>query len=340
MRSTPAFVQSAALFAAISCLTAPAFAQSAATDPVGFISVNVDAGSVASPKLSLVSPTLVRPVEWQGAATVSGTTITVTGTPWTAGQFGTGGQYFVEVATGTTPGAWTDIESNATNSLTTSDNLSAFAGANATVRIRKHTKLTDFVGVSNSAGLQGGTSASAADEVLVYDGSSATVYFYYTGAAPAPGWYDLSFNSAANVTIAPHQGVVIRRKTGSAVNFTAMGSVKTGNTLFPIQSGVNVVGTVSAKGLTLATSGLYTGSTTTGVQGGTSASTADEVTIFTPTGPTIYFYYTGAAPAPGWYDLSFNPAGTVSIPPGAAVVVKRKAPGVAFNWTVPSPSSF
>lgn len=340
MRSSLATILTVAV-AAGSVLDSTVLAQSAATDPVGFITINVGAGSAASPVLSLVSPTLLRPVEWQGAiATITGTAITVAGTPWADGQFGTNGQYFVEVSSGANAGAWTDIESSTTNGLTTLDDLSAFASPATTIRIRKHTKLTDFVGVNNSAGLQGGTNAESADEVLVYDGANATVYFYYTGPVPAPGWYDLSFNSAANVVIAPHQGVVIRRKTAGAVNFVAMGSVKTGNTMFPIRSGLNVVGTVAAKGLTLATSGLYTGSTVTGVQAASNAAAADEVTVFSPSGPTVYFYYNGPGLTAGWYDLSFNPAGTTDIPAGASLVVNRKSPGAAFNWALPSPASF
>lgn len=321
-----------------------ALAQTAATDPVGFISVNVGAGSPTLPTLSLISPTLLRPVEWQGAATISGTTVTVAGTPWTAAQFGTNGQYFVEIATGTTPGAWTDIQSSTTNTLTTLDNISAFAGASPTVRIRKHTKLTDFLGVNNSAGLLGGTSMATADEVLVYDGTNYVRYWYYDGSDSqgAAGWRNESSQSAANVVIAPNEGIVVRRRGSTPVNFTALGSVKTGNTLVPVQAGLNVVGAISAKGLTLATSGLYTGNASTGLRGSTSPATADEVTIYSPAGQKIYWYYdaSDSAGAAGWYDYNYQLSNSVSIAPGSSVVIKRRAPGVAFNWTVPSPTSF
>src|SRR6266853_1539534 len=155
----------------IFCASSGAFAQTAATDPVGFITINVAAGSAASPTLSLISPTLLQSVAWQGTiASVSGTTMTVSGTPWTAGQFGTTGQYFVEVVSGANAGAWTDIESSTTSSITTLDDLSAFASPNSTIRIRKHNKLTDFLGVNNSAGLKGARELALADEVAIYDG--------------------------------------------------------------------------------------------------------------------------------------------------------------------------
>ncbi len=345
MRLSPAPIQTAALIAAISCLTATAFSQSAATDPVGFITVSVSAGSAASPKLSLVSPTLMKPVDWQGAiATITGTAITVAGTPWTAGQFGTNGQYFVEVASGTNAGAWTDIQSSSTNGLTTLDNLSSFAAPGTSIRIRKHTTIGDFLGVNNSAGLKGAASVANADEVVVYDGATSVIYWYYDASdAQGPaGWYNTSFQPASNIVIAPHEGVVIKRKGTSVVNFIAMGSAKTGNTFFPVKAGLNVVGTVSAKGLTLATSGLYTGNSTTGLKGAAAVSSADEVTIFSGGGSTVYWYYDASdaqGPA-GWYNTSFGSADAVAIAPGSSIVVNRKSPGAAFNWVLPSPTTF
>jgi hypothetical protein len=345
MRRALSFLLPAATLVAAASMGS-ALAQTASTDPVGFITVSAGGGSVAAPKFSLISPTLLRPVEWQGAATVNGTTVTVTGTPWTAAQFGTNGQYFVEIATGATPGAWTDIQSNGTNSLTTFDNLTAFAGANTTIRIRKHTKLVDFFGTTNSAGFLGGTSLADSDEVTIYDGTSAATYFYYNASGNngvGAGWVDTGFNSASNVTIAPNQGIVIKRKAASTLNFTSIGSVKTGNTLLPVSPGLNVIGTVAAAGLTLATSGLYTGNVATGVKGGNSLTNADEVMLITANGTSVYFYYDGSdngGAGAGWVDARFNAAGTTPIFPGTSLVVTRKAPNVAFNWTQPSPTTF
>jgi hypothetical protein len=77
------------------------------------------------------------------------------------------------------------------------------------------------------------------------------------------------------------------------------------------------------------------------VKGSNGLSTADEVTIFSATGPNVYWYYDGSeGGAEGWYTTAFQPAGSVAIPPGSSILVNRKAPGVAFNWPVPSPASF
>jgi hypothetical protein len=93
--------------------------------------------------------------------------------------------------------------------------------------------------------------------------------------------------------------------------------------------------------LTLETSGLYTGNASTGVKASTSLASADEVMIYSASGPSVYWYYDGTqGGTAGWLDSRAQSATAVSIAPGSAIVLKRKAPGGPFNWTVPSPSSF
>ena len=346
--------------------TQPSFAQTTATtDPVGFITVSIAGnGTVASPKNSFVSPTLTQPTLWQGLIdpasngsvstnTTGGTTITVNGQQWTNGQFGATGSYYVEIVTGSTnthaSGAVSDIAASTTatvgsvttSSITTADNLTGLAAAGDNIRIRRHVTLSDLFGANNSAGLQASTSISSADEVLVYNGSAFAKYWYYDGTlGGTAGWVDLNFNDSSTAIIGPNEGVVVKRKATGALTFTFQGAVKTANTLIPIRNGINVLGTVSAKGLTLDTSGLVNGSS--GLTASSSISTADEVTIYTGSSPTKYWYYDGSlGGAAGWVDLNFNPAGTASIAPGSAFIVKRKAnASLNFNWPLPSPSSF
>ena len=339
--------------------TQPSFAQTTATtDPVGFISLTAaGGGTVASPKLTLLSPTLMQPISWQGAITqvsantTGPTTITVSGVQWTNNQFnGAAGAYYIEIVSTATPansgvmGQITTTTAGATNSsLVTAENLFAFATLGDMIRIRKDLTVADVFGVTNSAGLLASDDASTADEILIYNGASSASYFYYTGSPGFPaGWYNsTTFDAAGAVVIAPHQGVVIKKKTAGGITFTSNGAVKTGNTIFPVVNGLNVLGTVSAKGLTLATSGLYTGNAGTGVKPSDDASTADELVLYPSGSPVSYFYYTGSPGFPlGWYNsTTFDPADTVSIAPGTAFVLNRKG-GISFNWALPSPSSF
>ena len=359
MKTNASFLRQIAASAALllAAATQVSLAQTTATtDPVGFITLTArGGGTLSNPKYSLLSPTLTQPISWQGAVTAvssntSGpTTITVSGTPWTAGQFnGANGSYYVEVVTispNTHPtGVISVITGTTTSTITTSDNLFAFASVGDTIRIRADVTLSTIFGATNTAGLLASDDPSTGDEVLVYDGATSKSYFYYTGSPGFPtGWWDSAFTAqAGSVVIGPHQGVVIKRKANAAVTFTVSGAVKTGNTLFPVVTGINVLGTISSQGLTLDSSGLYTGSAITGVKPSDDPSTADEITIYTATTQTNYFYYTGSPGFPaGWWDSAFTTqAGSVAIAPGTAFVLNRKGGGVSFNWSLPSPSSF
>lgn len=328
----------------------------AVTDPVGFITLNIaGGGSIASPKLSLVSATLTRPILYQGVITdISGVTITVSATPsapWAAGSFvGANGSHYVEIISTAVPtrsGTMSDIVTTPTgNTLTTSGDLSVNQAAiGDTIRVRKDVTIADLFGATNSAGLLGSAEdASTADEVLIYNGASSVSYFYFTGVEGFPaGWYKSdNFAASGDVAIAPNEAVVVKRKAAAALTLTSVGSVKTGNTIFGVVNGLNVVGTASAKGLSLDESGLRTGNDATGVKGSAEdASSADEITLYGGTSPISYFYFTGVEGFPaGWYKSDdFAPSGTVLIAPGTSFVINRKG-GPAFNWSLPSPSTF
>ena len=138
-------------------LTSRGFAATeATTDPVGFITLDVAGGSTATPKLSLLSPTLTRPVLWQGKITqISATTITVDGAPWTSNQFnGANGNHYVEVISANISaytGTLSDITGTNASSITTADNLAAFAAIGDVIKIRKDVTISDLLGANNSA---------------------------------------------------------------------------------------------------------------------------------------------------------------------------------------------
>ena len=347
MKTNASLLRQLAAIAAASALTLTgARAQvTATTDPVGFITLNVYGGSAATPRLSLVSPTLTQPVTWQGVITgVSGNTISVSGTPWTVGQFNSA--FYVELISVATPaisGTLSDITGTpTTSSITTAQATGAAIGD--TIKIRPDVTIANLFGATNSAGLQSSAGdASTADEVLIYSGANSISYFYYTGPGLPAGWYRSdTFSDGSQVTIAPSEAVVIKRKAAGDVPIVFNGAVKTGNTLIPIVSGLNVLGTASAKGLTLANSGLYTGNPATGVKDSAGdSSTADEIILYTATGQKSYFYYTGPGLPAGWYQSdTFGDASTIPIAPGTAFVLNRKNGAAAFNWVLPSPASF
>lgn len=306
-------------------------AQTAVTDPVGYITITLNPSTSG---YSAISPTLVNKTEFSGvASTVTATDIGFTGTPLTAGAFASG--YYVEVTNGAGEGAWTNITGNTASGITVADNMSAFITAGtSTVKIRKHVTVSDFFGANNSAGLQPGGDAGTADEVFFIEPGGApgtTTEVFYDGT----GWTDLDFNPAATKPIEPGQGLLVARKTATPKSFVFTGYVKTGKTMIPVATGANVVAIPSAVGYTLTSSGLRgaaTNSNGVGVTAGGDAGTADEVFLFdvSPTG--ISHFFDGAA----WNDIDFNAADTKVLKEGSAAYVIHKAPGASYNWVAPA----
>jgi len=339
-----------------------AFAQTTVTtDPVGFINETVAGALSGSPQYTFISPTLTNPIAFQGTiASITSTTITINGASFTADQFdGANGSYYVEVFNATNPGALADITGTSSNSVTVDANLTSFASAGDSIRIRQHVTLGQLLGANNTYGFQSNANSQSADLIIVYNGVvndsvSQTTYFYY----PADGtvsasWMDTGFNSygtpggANGATIAPFQGIIIKRIAAGNITITSTGTVKTGNTLFPVfAGGSNVMGTASAQGLTLGNSGLYTGNASTGLQASSTGVNPDQIIIYNGQSQTTYFYYAGDGSVPAeWMDTGFNLYGTTGgansqpIAPGTSFIVQRFN-GAAFNWVLPSPSSF
>ena len=321
------------LIGAISLAAAAgASAQTAVTDPVGYITVTVN-GSASG--LSFIAPTLVNKIEFAGATTTTtGTTINFSGTPLTAGAYGPG--FYVEVSTGGVPGSWSSIASNTANSITTTTDISNGLAAGATVRIRKHVTVGDFFGATNSAGLKSGEEINAADEVRILDATTKAikkVFFYNDGTTTA--WFDEDFTEAQNLVIPPQQGVFIVRKLATPVSFVRVGSVKTGPTALPVQAGLNIMAVTRAVGasFTLGNSALKT--PTGGVQSGEELNTADVIRIAQPSGALKNFFHYNDGTTASWFDEDFNDATAVQLKEGTSFILVRK-PNTGFVWTVPA----
>ena len=313
-------------------------AQTAVTDPVGYITTTI-ANQVGGLRgETFVGPTLVNKVEFSGAvATASGTTLNFTGTPFAAGQFGgANGPHYLEITNGTTSeGVWSDITATTASSITLLDNLSSFVAAGTTtVKIRKHHTIGSYFGATNTVGLQAGASLAAADQLVILDPSTQLpkIVFYSTDEF-APGWVDSSFNPVSDFVLAPGQGILVKRVGGTSAGtlpFVQTGYVKTGATVLPIEPGENVVSIPNAVGVTLAASGL--GSVITQ---GASLSTADQVVVNTGNNTFDTLFFSTDEFAAGWVDASFNPKGTTLLKEGTAVLIKNTVTPTAFNWTVP-----
>jgi uncharacterized protein (TIGR02597 family) len=333
-------------FAAISTLPA----QSVVTDPVGFTTINVNpqvgaAHGFTAAALNMFRPTAYRSVV-TSVSTVGGVTVlTFPANSFTANQFtGTGNACFVEIAptgtfaNGTGSGVISDITANDTSTITLADNVTALiTGGTSSIKVRPHWTVSTAFGAAGGNFLQGNTPFSA-DTITTYNVSTGapTVYFYRTGF----GWRTSLNADATNAVIHPDSGFLIERKSTSTLSFTVVGEVKLGPLATTIAGGnpngnfVFAPNPFPLASVTLANSGLYTGSPTTGFADANTPFTADTLTVYNGAVPTVYFYRTGV----GWRTSTNVDATNVTIPEGAAVLINRKSGRPTFQWFIPQPS--
>jgi hypothetical protein len=324
------------------------------TDPVGFITLTaVGTNGITGNALSFLGLGMTQVAISRGVVgTPTTNQVPVSDSTITAGQLaGTaeGPLYFIEITSGTVVGLMDDvIASDGAGNVYTANNNASLIAAGATYKIYPHWTFSNLFGQHNSVGLQGGTSAGAADviNVPVQSKQGYAQYYYYTGTkhAGGPNWEDANNNDATNVRIWIDQGILVQRVVGTNLTFQLVGGVKLGNSSIPIGPTNSFIGNVFASSSnTLKTCGLYTGVAGTGLVGGTSAGSADNVTIHNDaTGKYAqYYYYTGTkhAGGPNWEDANNNDATNVQIPLGACVEIQLET-GVGhngFQWEAPAP---
>lgn len=328
-------------------------AQIVATDPVGFTTLTVNAKPASIRGLTLLSLDLTQLPVFQalipaGGVSASGspTVLTFPAHAFTAGQFD--GTHYLEITNGPNAGRISDIitttDSNSASTITLADDVTASVTAGtSTIRITPLWTFATLFGANNSAGLQGGPTASAADVVSIIDPTNghSTNYFYST----TNNRWQTGLSDATNTVIQPDVGFRIERKVTSAVSFNLVGAVKLGPTGIFIQGGsvpknLNyVTNPYPTASVTLANSNLFTGDPTTGVVGGPTASSADTLSILnSATGAfTNYFYST----TNNRWQTGLSDASAVTIPDGTAFLITRfsASPGQhgSFVWYVPQP---
>jgi hypothetical protein len=320
------------------------FSQTAGnSDPAGFLSVAVNGtGGVGANRMTYLGLGLTRSVAYQRTASVIGAnSITDSGASWTVDQFaGANGPHFVEITnvngsiTATGVGTTYGIVSNTSSTLTLASNLAAGIAAPVGYKIRKQWTIATVFGPNDESGLQGGTAATA-DLAQLWNGATLDSYYYQT--APSVGWRRVGDTGTdTGGTLVPfYSAVVITRQQSGNLTFVLNGTVKTGQTAIPIVVGDNYVGNVYPANLTLATSGLYTGNTATGLAGG-DAATADQVRIWNATVFDIYYYQTSGVGGTGWRKVgapSTDAGNTIIAESSGFVINRRSSPN--FNWVVP-----
>jgi uncharacterized protein (TIGR02597 family) len=338
----------AALLASSVLLTGANGETTATTDPVGFTTVNVRGKTTSAKAFSCIVIPMERADAYVGSCAGASfsldgsnrTVITFDSNLFTANQFtGTGNQHYFRVSNGSNAGDFSTIVANTVNSITLADNANAFLSSSSTFNVTPYWTLS--TAFPSGGGLNSGTSAAAADTITIYNANfTGTIYFY---SSTNNRWQN-NLTASNDVIIPPGSGLGIERKQSSAVSLVFPGSVPLGWSAVEINgstSGSATKNTLVGSAYPLASKrladlGLYTGSSTTGVQGGTSAAAADTLTIYNPsTGVgTIYFYST----TNNRWQNNLTDASNVTIPEGAAVLIARKSGRAGFIWPIPQPT--
>ena len=339
--STPNFTPLAAAAILLAAI-APSFAQTTATtDPVGFMTLTVAGGTGSTAALTVKSLGLTTPVAYQGVAeTADGTgsssaanILIDTDAPTSPLGYAispapsTANPYYLEITSGTAAGTTYDVSSISGTTITLAQNLASTVAAPVSFKLRKHWTLgTVFQPTDLTAG-----TVLTADTVSIYSATTASydTYYYRTGQ----GWRKTTdgVTDAGPTPIYPDDALVVSRKNAAAVPVVVTGSVKTGQTSFPIATGLNILSNPYAAAMTLSSCGIYNaGDPSHSISAGTVLN-ADQVQLFNGSGYDLYYYRTGQ----GWRKTTDNvtDAGPTPIPAGAAILVKRN--GAPFNWIIP-----
>jgi hypothetical protein len=241
-------------FALLGALLAVGAADAAVTDPVGYVSGSIAGNVAANPSgaATYISPSLVQPVVYAGASTVTpsgGSVITFSGgVPTTLDE-----SYVLEIDSGTQEGWWSAIDLSTATTITTVNAFPSGLPANVAVTVRKFNTVKSFLG-SNAPGLNpfdGGT--TTADEVQLLDpatgGVTSVVYLPFALSGSPDQWFDFVGGvNADDYVIEPGVAVRVIRYGPTAATFTMSGEVKTTKTQIDIFDSENWVGQPLAVG--------------------------------------------------------------------------------------------
>jgi uncharacterized protein (TIGR02597 family) len=314
----------------------------------GFDTIQITGTGGGGSKLTVAATEFLQAAKYSGLASVTGpaTLFDATAT-WADNAFnGSNGSHYLEILSvngstqGPGVGATRTIVSSeaATKSLLLELPLPTGLVAPIEYRILSHWTLAAIFGANNTAGLQGGNALSA-DLVQLWNGSGYDSFYYQTGGIGGTGWRKVGdqTSNAGGTIIRPDQSVLIKRVGATALPWVVTGWIKLGQTSIDIAPGFNFVPNPYSEAMTLGNCGLFTGSATSGIAGG-SATSADQVKLWNGSGYDTFYYQTSGIGGTGWRKVGAQStdASAVSIAPGTSIIVRRNGPS-GFTWAIPQP---
>lgn len=339
-------------FATTLVFTDFAAGQSVTTDPVGFTTKACLANSD-----TILSPPFTRIPQFVGAIqSVSGSVITVSGTPFTASQFvyAAGTQpntYYALIgphaSANPNEGRIYQVTANGTNTLTVNLNGDSISGvqANTQVLVIPYVTLGTLfpAGDANVSFIPSPTVGNRLTQILIpnyaasgINLSTSATYFYFNGA-----WRKFGNDPAENHNddILQPTGYFILRNAGTGTNLTSLGSVLVKKETIPLFTStttqednfVSVIRPIDVKldDLGLITSGAFASSPSVGGR-------TDQLFVFNNAATGInkstsgtYFYMNGA-----WRKFGQDPTvnfGTDTIPAGHGFLIRKAITGTGVT---------
>ncbi|MGA9701236.1 hypothetical protein [Pseudomonas sp.] len=311
------------------------------TVPQGYLALNIAAGTGTSPTVSFVSFPL------QGAASASGqmtgqvtgitaNTITNSNAGWTAGQLSQATTpYLIEFTSGAAAGRSFLISTSTANTATTltlnaSDasqtnltTLGIVAGTD-TYQIIPADTISSLFGTPGSTGVLGGASVTGADQIQLYSPTNGWASYYYNSTS---GWLQVGPPiPSGNVVIRPDTGVFYLRYPTTPLTLTLTGQVPSvARQALAANTGVTILSNNWPVNLTLASSNI---SNIPGWVTGGSASTADQVQVYSPTNGWTAYYNNGT----NWVQVGppIN-SNNVAISAGSAVILVKRGSTTGYS---------
>jgi hypothetical protein len=288
------------LFAVLALATAPAFLHAQTTsysDIVGYTTTVVKGtgSSGSSQYFSFVPIQLQKDKVFQGPASASTTTVTLTGASLTSGALnaGTYPTHYLLLTSGVNAGLASDITSNSTSTVTTVDDLSASINAGASVAVVPHIKVTDVLGVSGSQKIAGGSTASSADNIyLVGSDGNLKTFYYKTGVGA--GLKTSANTDATGLVVYPGESILVGRKvTSDTADIVQTGLVPTSDVKSVFTQGYST----SASGAPVP---LKLSDLTSVAAGASTASAADNLFVIDSANGQLKAFYYKTGVGAGW----------------------------------------
>lgn len=325
------------------------------TDPVGFTTTTLLGNSD-----TFVSNPFTRPPEFIGAIqSVSGSTITLVGTPLTASQFVYGGtqhnHYYALIGPGTKEGHTYAVTANGTGTLdvdTSNDNLTGISLNTQVEVIPYWTPATIFPAADAGVSFTATTSSSSYQTQIRVPNYSVSgidlpyspVYFFSNnvdGTSNNIGWRVVGDNTTdhGDDPLLPDGYFVIRNNTGTpTLSLTNIGSVllkKLAVSLIGMaQQQDNPVSILRPVNVALDATGLSPSDNSFGA--------GDQLLLFNNAvagfdkSPSATYFYDTAAAIPGWRltgDSTPSDRGADIIPSGTGFLIRKAAGAVSAFWT-------